>query len=59
MSSFQEEITAAIIDAMQEVGVLCANYHLMRDDRRVQVKEFMFSAVKKVMDINGYTKEYD
>lgn len=54
MSSFQEEVTKAIIDTMQENCILCANYHLMGEIRQEQLKDTLYMAVKHVMEINGY-----
>lgn len=54
MSSFREEVTKAIIDTMQEEGVLCANYHLMGEIRQDGIKDSLYMAVKHIMDINGY-----
>lgn len=54
MSSFREDITKVIIDTMQEEGVLCAKYHLMSESWQEGVKDSLFSALKKVMEINEY-----
>ncbi len=54
MSSFQEEVTKAIIDTMQEGGVLCSNYYLMGEIRQEQFKDTLYMRVKRVMEINGY-----
>ena len=58
MSTFQEEVTDAIISKLEDSGMLCAKWYLVYDEREESVKDGLFRAVKEKMDLNGYGVNY-
>ncbi len=54
MSSFQEEVTDAIISELDDSGMLCAKWYLVTEERKGTVKDSVFRAVKEKMELNGY-----
>ena len=59
MSTFQEDVTEAIISNLEVSGMLCAKWYLVSEERKESVKEGLFSVVKEKMDLNGYGVNYE